>query len=401
LVVLAKIRGFGLRTPGPASGSPSANLPALDGVRGIAILWVIMHNLYAIDGPRFPGILGYLVMIGLAAGWMAVTLFFALSGFLITGILLDSQNDPGYYRNFYARRVLRILPLYYGVLLVAFVLLPLLGPLPPRLAADQSHQVWLWACLSNWTAPFGIADKTFPHFWSLAVEEQFYLLWPFLLRRRSAVVVMRLCLGIAVIAFGFRVAMWSFGAPAETLYSFSVSRMDALALGAAAAAAMRVPGLASALLARWQALLALAAVLSAGIALIPHGLWAREPAAQIFGYSLASVSFSLLVLALACADRAGDTSWWSAVWRIAPLRVLAKYSYGMYVFHKPLADAVGAPMMRALGPEAMSSLPYNLAYLGISTLATLAIAMLSYHGAEKYFLRLKPRVAREKSVLVA
>jgi peptidoglycan/LPS O-acetylase OafA/YrhL len=186
--------------------------PALDGVRGIAILWVVMHNLSVAEETLLPSLGGRLLVAGLDGGWAAVTLFFALSGFLITGILLDGQKDPSYYRNFYVRRALRIFPLYYAVLFVAFFVLPLWGTLPPRLAVDESHQLWLWLYLSNWAEPYGMGGDAFPHFWSLAVEEQFYLLWPFLIRHRTPRAVVKLCLALAAAALVIRIGMFLAGA---------------------------------------------------------------------------------------------------------------------------------------------------------------------------------------------
>src|SRR5207244_13039880 len=114
-----------------------------------------------------------------AYGIVGVDLFFVLSGFLITGLLLDSKGAPGYFRNFYARRTLRIFPLYYAVLALLFLVLPLLVALPPPLEDARTHQVWLW----TYTANFYIAAKAswwaltyVSHFWSLAIEEHFYLL---------------------------------------------------------------------------------------------------------------------------------------------------------------------------------------------------------------------------------
>jgi peptidoglycan/LPS O-acetylase OafA/YrhL len=376
-----------------------AHLPALDGVRGIAILWVMLHNLSLMEIGAGSGPLMHLLIDGIDAGWAGVTLFFALSGFLITGILLDSREAPGYYRNFYVRRVLRIFPLYYGVLFVAFVLIPLLvHPVPLHVAEDRPEQIWLWTYLSNWGLPYGIADYTFPHFWSLAVEEQFYLLWPLLVRSRGPRAVLRLAAVLAAASLLVRAAMAVAGAPPEALYAFSVTRMDALALGGAAAAVLRMPA--------WRAWVAARAGLLLGVAvglfmagfLGFHALRRLDPMTQTVGYTLLAVCFSLLVLALAAADATGKQRWWAQGWRIAPLRVLAKYSYGMYIFHKILGDVWGKPWMRSHGDAVLRSLPANLLYFALGVLATLGIAMLSYHLVEKRFLQLKPLFAGRAAV---
>src|SRR5579863_7477782 len=130
-----------------------AHLPSLDGLRGIAIALVVVHNMGTLyEYP--PGAGGAALGILISRGWVGVQLFFVLSGFLITGILLDTQSAHNVLSVFFARRTLRIWPLHYAVLIVVFVVLPALGPLPPTLAHDQAHQIWLWTYLSNWVGPF-------------------------------------------------------------------------------------------------------------------------------------------------------------------------------------------------------------------------------------------------------
>src|SRR5580700_1566023 len=148
-------------------------IPQLDAVRGIAVLLVLLHNT-----DRYPSLRLHFISDN---GWMGVDLFFVLSGLLITGILLDTKQSEGYFRNFYARRCLRIWPLYYSVLLFMFVIVPTLHPSEAHTVFDARSSPW-WAypvflqnCLvpipAMATAPLGVT-------WSLAVEEQFYLLWP-------------------------------------------------------------------------------------------------------------------------------------------------------------------------------------------------------------------------------
>lgn len=106
-----------------AGGAWSAKIPALDGIRGVAILWVVLHNCMARELAPVHGAWHALNALG-GTGWIGVELFFALSGFLITAGLLDTQRTPHYFGNFYAQRALRILPLYYTVLLILLVILP-------------------------------------------------------------------------------------------------------------------------------------------------------------------------------------------------------------------------------------------------------------------------------------
>jgi hypothetical protein len=122
------------------------HLPALDGVRGLAIVLVLCHNFQILEAPS--GLVGRVFELAFDLGWIGVQLFFVLSGFLITGILLDTQDSPAYYRNFFVRRVLRIFPLYYGVLLIAFVLVPLLAAVPAGYVPDTGFKFAAQAGLS-------------------------------------------------------------------------------------------------------------------------------------------------------------------------------------------------------------------------------------------------------------
>src|SRR5262245_10664845 len=171
----------------PASSMLSASkiashIPALDGIRGIAILLVLLFHFGQYGhGLPYPAVFVDKLFHRICQiGWVGVDLFFVLSGFLITGILYDSKGRNHYFRNFYVRRCLRILPLYYFSLILFLIVLPKLFPLHTGFRSLRQDSFWYWTYLSNvrvayrgWDS-FGVLD----HFWSLAVEEQFYLLWP-------------------------------------------------------------------------------------------------------------------------------------------------------------------------------------------------------------------------------
>jgi peptidoglycan/LPS O-acetylase OafA/YrhL len=375
-------------TPPPATSrgvTLPAHLPALDGLRGLAILMVVVHMLSLLEAPS--DIVGRVISTAFGYGWMGVQLFFALSGFLITGILLDARGAPGHLTAFYARRFLRIFPLYYGTLFVAFVLAPALGAMPPALEHDRAHQIWLWTYLANWTAPTEAGSHAFPHFWSLSVEEQFYLVWPFALLRADPRGGLRLCLGVALVALAARVALLFAGVTTGALYTFTISRMDALALGGAAAAALRVPGLGARLAVRPGRLWGATLVTFAAGAVAGRYKVATLATSSV-GYSFLSAACALAVLAAATSDlrpRPGSPLRWTA------LRALGKYSYAVYVFHKPLHEFVGKPALARLGLEASRSTVVALAYICVGLLASFAAAFTSYHLYEKHFLRLKTR----------
>jgi len=364
-----------------SESAPRKQIPALDGIRGVAIIWVVLHNATAM--PMAPSS-RWLHVLPLVAhhGWIGVQLFFALSGFLITGGLLDTRGSAHYFRNFYAKRALRILPLYYTVLLVLLVLMPLLWSPPPPYSSD--HQAPLWLFTANWTqsVPYGFA-----HFWSLAVEEQFYLIWPLLVVGLAPRRLLRACLWIAAGALLLRCGLAAAGASTWTLYSNTACRMDALALGGAGACLVRIPALAETLRTR------LPLVGAASLGLFVVGL----PLTQLYNRdSLSGATYGYTFLALSSAafvtwaamleGRAGFGV--GSLLSSAPLRSCGRYSYGMYVFHNLLHKLLGEPWLtRTFGK--LPLLPVVFLYAAAVLLVTYLLALGSYHLLEKPFLRLK------------
>ena len=156
-------------------GSARGHIPALDGVRGLAVLMVMTFHFFQRDDWRHIPIGRALTSIS-HIGQTGVDLFFVLSGFLITGILLDAKGSPHYFRTFYVRRVLRIFPLQYVALAFFFFVLPLIANVPWVPFGDQ---LWGWLYAINLHTTFSSTEARLPgHFWSLAVEEHFYFIWP-------------------------------------------------------------------------------------------------------------------------------------------------------------------------------------------------------------------------------
>jgi len=362
----------------------SGTIPALDGVRGIAILLVLAHNLNPFEGGRF---VERLVELEVNFGWVGVQLFFVLSGFLITGILLDTREAPGYYRGFFGRRVLRIFPLYYGVLLIAFVILPALGLAPDKLLEDRENRIWLWTFLINWSEPLGAGVAAFPHFWSLAVEEQFYLIWPFIVRRTTPRRLLHIALVLAVVALVSRIFLVAVGANEGGPYMFTICRMDALGLGGAVAAMLRIPEY-HAFLVRWRIAIAVGVISLFVAGLFLTGGYPRAGERdQMAGYTILAIAFATLVLFAVLDDERGR-GWVGAVCRHPVLRSFGKYSYAIYVFHQPLNQMIGEPLLHWVVPHGPGLLDGGV-YMLAATAASYALALMSYHGYEKHFLALK------------
>ncbi len=268
-------------------------VPALDGIRGIAIVWVVLHNSTAMPFTSSSTLLRIILMLG-NPGWIGVQLFFALSGFLITAGLLETRGTSGYFRNFYAKRALRILPLYYAVLLALLVLAPQLAG--GRWPFPTHPQAALWLFIVNWThtAPYGFA-----HFWSLAVEEQFYLLWPVIVYWFGPRPLLKVCLWISLAALLLRCALALVNADPWTLYTVTPCRMDALTFGAAGACLLCLPAAREWIVRRQNSIGAGSVILFLAGAALTHvynrDLWLGET----LGYTILAVSCAMLVLSVA------------------------------------------------------------------------------------------------------
>ena len=362
---------------GPSA--PSRQIPALDGIRGIAIISVVLHNATGIALAPSSRWLHVLPLVS-SRGWIGVQLFFALSGFLITAGLLDSQHARYYFRDFYAKRALRILPLYYSVLLVLLVVLP---HFIEKLPYSLDRQAPLWLFIANWTKSFPYG---FSHFWSLAVEEQFYLLWPLLVWKLAAQRLLSACLWIALGALLLRGVLAALGIDWWTIYSNTACRMDALALGGAAACVLRIPALKEAACKRQSELLGGALlVFLAGVPLThmyDNGRWAGET----LGYSLLAASSSAFVLWAAMSG--GHASGAARLLSFAPLRSVGRYSYAIYIFHNLLHQLVGEPWLVARFGK-LPPLPIAFLYALVVFAVSYVAAFCSYHALEKHFLKLK------------
>ena len=356
--------------------------PALDGLRGTAITLVLLFHLLWANGAA-GGVVVRFVSSVRQAGWIGVDLFFALSGFLITGILFDSLGDGHYLKNFYVRRVLRIFPLYYGVLAVLWVVFH-------RSAADRHSLALLTGYLQN--LPFwwhqgkttALIDCT-NSLWSLATEEQFYLVWPFLVllvRKRARLAW--LALGLALLAPVVRVLLLAHGAPIDEAYKMTICRADSLLGGAWLALAVRGPRREQVLRFAGPAFL-LACAACVAIAW-RYGSFDFEinVAVDRYGFTFLAVAMTSL---LAMAQR--PTTLVSRVMRAPALRFMGKYSYGLYVFHPLLEEIYNVWLDPGLKAHVHSKIVLHLLSLAIVLGLTIPLAMLSYRFYEKPFLKLK------------
>ena len=365
------------------------HITALDGVRGTAIGLVLVFHLLWSNSESTSRWLRLFIRLRESA-WVGVDLFYALSGFLITGILFESLGGRGYFRNFYMRRVLRILPLYYVVVLGLGTWLRFHAHLsglgrPLALLAGYLNNTPLWFALeANRAAGVQRMVELTNHLWSLAVEEQFYLVWPFVIyavreRRRLMWVVA----GLALVSPLSRAILLAHGASFEETYKLTLCRADSLLGGAWLALAVRGPARDRIL--RWAPLgfgVGQAACLAVAFHTGNFDFEANRTV-NLAGFSLvAMAAMSWVAMALRPGPLARVMTWrW--------LRFLGRYSFGIYVLHMPVAAALDRWVTPSVRAHIHSKLLLHLATMALAVALTIVLAMASFWGFEKRMLGLK------------
>lgn len=333
-----------------------------------------------------------LVASVLLFGWAGVDLFFVLSGFLITGILLDTRNSERYFTTFYARRTLRIFPLYYLVLFVALIVLPQFPALHHAVVEQGGvpPQWPYWVYLTN----FSIADRGWMHgwldiAWSLAIEEHFYLVWPLVIWLCPPRLVAVLC-GVIILAEPTaRVFARASMMDPLPIYVITWFRIDGLAIGALLAFAQRRGQLPS--LDRWAPVVVIAGVAGIiGCVIMGGHIWYWNRWMQQYGYSLIAITAGAMLVS--AVTRPADSLWprlLSAGW----LRAFGKYSYGLYLIHPPVMRVVREYVFNPLEIEAVALAPWigQALFYPAAGAPAFALAWLSWRWFEAPILRLKSR----------
>jgi peptidoglycan/LPS O-acetylase OafA/YrhL len=360
-------------------------MPELDSVRGLAILAVLFyHGFYWQADFSLYSPVQRLFILATWTGRLGVNLFFVLSGFLITGLLLDSRERPNYYRRFYVRRALRILPAYALIIVVLWV----------TRYTTPAFLLLSVAYLSNLTPLFGVAIG-YSVLWSLAVEEHFYFLWPTAVRivsRRSLVWI-----AAAIVALSPLLRLLSFyltrrdGFVSFQSYDYTWNSADGLACGVILSILLhdfvhdrkRVFNFSCLLLSLSAAIWAVG---------LPFGIFSRQ---RPLGASLQVVPWHFAFTAILSLVLLVGTSRFAAWVRLRPLRFFGEISYGLYLVHLLIFDAYDWFIRRFAWRPALSSGPFfarTVRFLCVAVVATL-LATISRRYFEERFLRLKNRLS--------
>jgi len=336
------------------------HIPQLDGLRGVAIVLVLLVHHF-----NYPPLAPFFYF-----GNAGVDLFFVLSGFLISGILLDTKHLEGYYKTFLARRALRILPLYYGVLIV----FSLIAPHFSTTKWFSTYQIYFWTHTSNYL----FLQKGFflplGHFWSLAIEEQFYFVWPLVILILKPKPLSYLCVLLLITGIVLRLVFYN----PYLSYGLPFAHLDGLLIGSLLALAIRTKKdeifrSADQLFFFSTALLVLCI---AGNFLLTRNHYLHT--VNAFTLTIVALFFgSILILSL-------KYSLLSDFFSARPLLFMGKYSYGVYVF-----DSLFYHFSNWAGADRfglVAKLFFNAGLL----VPVIITAYLSFNWYERYFLRLKP-----------
>jgi peptidoglycan/LPS O-acetylase OafA/YrhL len=366
----------------------ATHVRALDGLRGVAIVLVLLRHVGQDTPARH---LGGVVIAAFNTGWLGVDVFFVLSGFLITGILLDARGDAaqpsdGYFLHFYARRALRIFPAYYLFLIATFFI-----GRPPMPYGTW----WYWTYLTNvgfvlHDGPKGVWGTG--HLWSLAVEEQFYLVWPAIIawtpRRRLPAV----CLAVILAAIALRVTLILQGA-VDAANVLTPPRADTLAAGALLAIALRSGPRTREAVARAAPAVGAVAI---GALLVLFVTRQLVHITWIGGLVLGSVAMTLLVTAcIARIQSGGGGGWIRRALEWGPLVSFGTYSYAIYLVQMPLRGSIDYWLGARLATHPALGVAAETVLLSASAWC---IAWLSWRLVERPILSLKRYVPMPRPV---
>ena len=353
--------------------------PALDGLRGFAILLVLFsHNFSFITFSKLFD--------------TGVDLFFVLSGFLITDILLKTKKNKKFLQTFYIRRILRIFPIYYLTLVAFLVLAPHFAQLKEQYSYYQNNQIFLWFYLQNWLPiihppPF-YHTQIFGHFWSLSIEEHFYIVWPFLiLAYKKSKALINICLLITSGCIVFRFATWLYFGNSDLNYRLQFNtRMDGLSIGSLIAIwKFNKENIKTKILKFGTVLISFHLI----AAIISKIIFTHIPHFSFLGYTSISVLFGILIVF--AIERKNIVI--KKIFEFTPLRYIGKISYGLYIYHVPVLVVFKIYFTSYVLKLYLSPLLTNIVIAFSTVLIAILISLISFNFFEKKILLLKEKIA--------
>jgi peptidoglycan/LPS O-acetylase OafA/YrhL len=308
----------------------------LDGIRGLAIAAVLVDHLGQILNI---GIGRNLVVIALYrvmhVGWLGVDIFFVLSGFLITGIILKDREQPDFWGTFYLRRAFRILPAFIVVFAVTLFAAHLFAP---NIHVSASYLLPAIFFMANWTVLNNGEMPLLTHLWSLAVEEQFYFLWPQAAKRMRPENLFKLALALAVVSEFARIALALLHVDPYIVYKITPTRIDGLAIGAALAVGINLPRIHGFLTRRWRPIALVAAVMLPISFIVMRGnLFVFYVWSQVLAIPPAIILTAMLIFA---AMESSLPSNLSLFFGNPVMKYLGRRSYALYLIHEPIQVAM-------------------------------------------------------------
>jgi peptidoglycan/LPS O-acetylase OafA/YrhL len=364
-------------------------IPALDGLRAYAVLMVCVGHFFQINETNLYQTnksLGILLFKTSQIGLHGVELFFILSGFLITGILLDSKTSSKYFSSFYARRFLRISPLYYFVLFLSFFILPKFCEIDTAGIELKKQQLWLWTYTQNLSWMWGIrgwdSSLYFPwfgHFWSLCVEEHFYLLWPliiYVLSEKMLPKIMWLIVLLSVFSM-FYVNLYDF---APILRWTSIQYSGILSVGGLIAWYSRQPEKPNLFRKVSLKYILLSGIIFFLVNFIPR----KYEMSNFFSVIAAILFFSSLVTYSVDGSK--------EILRFLNHRTLyfiGKISYGIYVYHGLIRPFTKILLYDNFLSKISNAILSHLLYTVICTSISVLIAWISWNFIESPFIKIK------------
>ena len=361
-------------------------LSQLDGMRGLAVAAVVLHHLSNILNLDLSNRVNIAVLDFFHLGWLGVDIFFVLSGFLITGIILKERQQPCFWRNFYLRRAYRILPIFTVVFAVTIFAVHYFSP-QTRITSGYVLAVIFF--LANWTVFSPHHLPILQHLWSLAVEEQFYFLWPQVAKRWTKPAVLRLAVFMALMSECLRLVFAMQHRGSGYVLRMTPTRLDGISVGAALAVSLTMPATRQFLFRWWRSIAISAAIAFLVACTIMHGRLVDDNNwGQVLGIPPVIVLTAMMIYG---ASESLLSSGIAYVLNHPILTYLGRRSYALYLIHEPIRYSVQQSRMQGRLAALPGGVAMNWLFFGCVLLVSLLLAELSWRLIESPAQNLRRR----------